>query len=236
MVEDVTQSVVEEAVAPVVPAHVSPFSKAAEHIIGVFDKKDPANHEPKITVNRFVSEIANWYEKLRNAMDYRDQEVVLRASVERILKRRLGMIGTKKPTEGIGPTIAEPLLKELLWGHYFPNGTLPESTIHHTADIIDIWLRWRRGVKARYVMRDHVLNEWFYQLISSHITRFLKPQVHRNTIANFMFYVMKDEVQITDDDEETKHVQVYLACRRAYAKDDVAFLRFALFEIGRAHV
>jgi hypothetical protein len=223
-----TENIPQQSESPV--SQVSPFSKAADHVIGVFDRKEPANHEPKITVNRFVSEIANWYEKLRNAMDYRDQEVVLRASVERILKRRLGMIGSKKAPEGIGQAIAEPLLKELVWGHYFPNGSLPESMIRHTADIIDIWLRWRRGVKARYVMRDYVLNEWLYQLLSSHITRFLKPQIHRNTVANFMFYVMKDEVRITDDDEETKHVQVYLACRRAYAKDDIAFLRFALFE------
>src|SRR5579883_1753483 len=200
-----------------------PFSPVAQQIISIFDTKVSPNHEPKITVNRFVSEIANWYEKLRNAMDYRDEEVVLRASIERILKRRLGMKGT-------GATVAEPLLKELVWAHYFPNGSLPESYIRKISDIIDIWIRWRKGVKSRYVMRDAVLQDWMYQLLSSHITRFLNPQVYRNTVANFMFYVMKDEVQIADDTAETKDVQVYLAVRRAYAKDDIAFLRFSLFE------
>lgn len=220
----------EQAVGPVPESHLATseqpviqFSKIAEQIITIFDTKDAPNHEPKITVNRFVSEIANWYEKLRNAMDYRDEEVVLRASIERILKRRLG----KKST---GNNVAEPLLKELVWAHYFPNGTLPESYIRKTADIIDLWIRWRRGVKARYVMRDSVLNEWMFQLLSSHITRFLNPQVYRNTMSNFMFFIMKDEVQITDDTVETKDVQVYIACRRAYTKDDTAFIRFALFE------
>src|SRR5574338_1200327 len=71
------------------------FSPVAESLNGVFSRKEAPNHEPKITVNRFVSEIANWYEKLRNAMDYRDEEVVLRASIERILKRRLGLHSAK---------------------------------------------------------------------------------------------------------------------------------------------
>ncbi len=222
------QSSVEET--PIqAPQVASSFSKVAEHMVSIFDKKEPANHEPKITVNRFVSEVANWYEKLRNAMDYRDEEVVLRAAIERILKRRLGM-GMKGIFKSSGQGVAESLLKELVWAHYFPNGTLPESYVSKTAEIIDLWIRWRKGVKARYVMRDNVLNVWFYQLLSSHLARFLNPQVYRNTMSNFMFYVMKDEVQITDDTAETKHVQVYLAVRRAYAKDDVAFIRFALFE------
>lgn len=209
--------------AEIITPEPSSFSRVADHVISIFDRKEVPNHEPKITVNRFVSEIANWYEKLRNAMDYRDEEVVLRAAIERILKRRLGPKST-------GLAVAEPLLKELVWAHYFPNGTLPESYTGKVADIIDLWVRWRKGVKSRYVMRDSVLTLWMYQLLSSHITRFLNPQTYRNTMCNFMFYVMKETVQITDDTAETKDVQVYLACRRAYAKDDIAFIRFALFE------
>lgn len=200
-----------------------PFSDVAEAVVKIFEKKEHPNHESKITVNRFVSEVAAWYEKLRNAMDYRDEEVVLRASIERILKRRIGMKGT-------GKTVAEPLLRELVWAHYFPNGTIPETHIEKIAHIIDVYLRWRKGVKSRFIMRDSVLDQWMYQLMSSHIARFLSPQVHKNTLANFMYYVMKDVVKITDDSDEIKNVQVYLAVRRAYAKDDMAFLRFALFE------
>lgn len=203
------------------------FSKVAQAVVAIFAKKDAPNHESKITVNHFVSAIANWYEKLRNAMDYRDEEVVLRAAIQRILKRRLGLHRSKTV---VGKTIAEPLLKELVWAHYFPNGSLPERYVQKAGDIVDVWIRWRKGVKSRYIMRDSVLDEWMYQLLSAHLARFLNPQTHRNTIANFMFYVMKDEIQISDDTQERKDVQAYLAVRRAYAKDDIAFLRFALFQ------
>ena len=209
-------------VAPEVPP-IIPFAPVAEQVVATFEKKESANHEPKITVNRFVSEIANWYEKLRNAMDYRDEEVVLRASIERILKRRLRL-------KSSGQTVSEAMLKELVWAHYFPNGTMPESSIRHVGDIIDVWVRWRKGVKSRFVMRDSVLNQWMYQLLSSHIAKYLRPSNHRNLMANFMYYVMRDEVKISDDSDEVRDVQVYLAVRRAYTKDDIALLRFALFE------
>ncbi|HEX7042781.1 MAG TPA: hypothetical protein VF189_06020 [Patescibacteria group bacterium] len=211
------------------PPPPATFSRVAQAVVDIFAKKENPNHEAKINVNHFVSAIANWYEKLRNAMDYRDEEVVLRAAIQRILKRRLGLHSTKK-ADPIGKNIAESLLKELVWAHYFQNGSLPESYIKHVGGIIDVWLRWRKGVKSRYIMRDGVLNEWMYQLLSANLARFLSPKIHRNTIANFMYYVMKDEIKISDDSEERRDIQVYLAVRRAYAKDDIAFLRFALFQ------
>src|SRR5258706_10434186 len=71
------------------------FSKVGQTVVDIFAKKESPNHESKITVNHFVSAIANWYEKLRNAMDYRAEEVVLRAAIQRILKRRFGFNHSK---------------------------------------------------------------------------------------------------------------------------------------------
>src|SRR5438270_700911 len=112
----------------------STLTPTAEALIEAFETKEKPNGDPKITVNRFVSEIASWYERLRNAMDIRDDEIVLRAAIERILKRRLTLGATK------GEQIAEPLVRELLWAKYFPDNSLSESTIQSVADIIDTYL------------------------------------------------------------------------------------------------
>jgi hypothetical protein len=48
-------------------------------------------------------------------------------------------------------------------------------------------------------------------------------------MTNFMFHVLKDDVQIVDDTNETKDAQVFMAVRKAFAKDDLAFLRYHLF-------
>src|SRR5438105_1489824 len=94
----------------------------ASAVVKVFEQKQLENKDPKISVNRFVSEIASWYEKLRNAMDYQDEEIILKNAIERILKRRL-MLG------GSGEKTAEPLLRELVWARYFQDNTLPQSLI-----------------------------------------------------------------------------------------------------------
>jgi len=81
-----------------------PLSELANSLISVFDEEVPETRDRKISVNPVVSKVASIYEKVRNAMDYRDQEVILRAAIERILKRRT-LFG------GVAKTIAEPLVR-----------------------------------------------------------------------------------------------------------------------------
>lgn len=199
------------------------LSTVSAALIGAFSHDELKNDDPKITVNRFVSEIATWYEKVRNAMDYRDDEVVLRAAIERILKRRHLYGGT-------GKTIAEPLVRELVWARYFPNNSLPENLPEQVAQIIDLYLHLRLSVASQKLLTDKELNEWIYQLASCQIARLLSPNQDKNIMSNFMFHVLKNSVTIEDDSEDTKNVQMYLAVRRAFARDDIAFLRYYLFQ------
>jgi len=199
---------------------LSPFAQALIH---AFENKETPTHEAKITVNRFVSEVVSWYEKLRNAMDIRDDEVVLRSAIERILTRRLlwGQVSGKK--------IAEPLIRELLWARYFPDSTLPETTIHTVGEIIDLYLQLKQQVVRRHELSENVLNEWIKQLMACEVSKFLNQQKEKELMSNFMFQILKDKLQIVDDTEDTKNVQMFLAVRRAFAKDDIAFLRYHMF-------
>src|SRR3989344_7640792 len=95
-------------------------SSLAQLVIDSFEERHLPNHEKKINVNPIVSKFASWYEKVRNAMEYREDEVILRAAIERVLRRRLLLGGNAKTT-------AEPLVRELLWARYMPEGSLPES-------------------------------------------------------------------------------------------------------------
>ncbi|HET9947272.1 MAG TPA: hypothetical protein VFQ63_04400 [Patescibacteria group bacterium] len=198
------------------------FSRLSNAVVSVFEKREPVNNEPKINVNRFLSEIATWYEKLRNAMDIREEEVVLKSAIERILKRRL-ILG------GDGKRVAEPLLRELIWAHYFPNNSIPESTVGKITTVIDLYLSLRRHALDEG-MGEREINEWMYMVLSCHIARVLSPNVEKNAMSNFMYHIMRDRLVIRDDSEDTKNVQIYLAVRRAFAKDDIAFLRFYLFQ------
>lgn len=208
-----------------VPTQTKPdkeLTPLADLVVSSFDREEERNHEKKLQVNYVVSKVAAWYEKLRNAMEYHEEEVILRASIERVLKRRL-LLG------GNANTTAEPLVRELIWGGYLKDNEVPESKVTEVEKIIDLYLKLRFDVIKLHKMDEGIINEWTYQLMASAIEHTLNPNPERQTIANFMFQVLRDDITITDESEETRDAQVYIAIRRAYARDDIAFLRYHLF-------
>jgi hypothetical protein len=162
------------------------------------------------------------YEKLRTAMDYRDEELILRGAIERILKRRI-LFGGK------GKTTAEPLIRELVWARYFPDESISESIIETVSGKIDLFLKLREDILQQHSIKEKTVNEWMYQLMSSDIEHLLAPRKKKEAMSNFMFSIIRPYITIVDQDEQVRDVQVFIAVRKAYAHDDLAFLRYQLF-------
>ena len=198
------------------------LSVLANYLVTHFDKNPPQDYDKKIFVDPVVSEVAAWYEKLRNAMDWRDDDAILRAAIERILKRKFLMGGTPE-------TMAEPLVRELIWARYFPEGSVPESIVDKVANIIKLYLVLQDKVNNKHRVNKGLVNEWILHLMSSAIENIISPSKYRELIANFMFQFYKDKVVITDDTPITKDAQIFLAIRRTYAKQDLPLLRYHLF-------
>lgn len=202
----------------------SNLSKLANLLVTSFEKEEiKSQTKHGINVNRFVSEIATWYEKFRNAMDYREEEVVRRAAIERILKRRL-IFG------GNGEKIAPALMRELLWARYFPDASITEEEVKRIAHTIDLYLKLRESLLVRQKEIRINVDTLIYQLLSSQLEITLNKSRDIELISNFIFHLLRNRVTIKDDSEETRDIQVFIAVRRAFAKDDIAFLRFHLFE------
>ncbi|MDP2637695.1 MAG: hypothetical protein Q8P26_01385 [Candidatus Levybacteria bacterium] len=200
------------------------LSRLANLLIASFEREEEKNQTKNgINVNRFVSELATWYEKFRNAMDYREEEVVRRAAIERILKRRF-VFGAD------GQKIAPVLMRELLWARYFPEASISEEDVKKVANIIDLYLKLRKRLLSHQHNIKIKVDSLIYQLLSSHLEIFLNKNKDMELISNFIFHLLKDKIVIKDDKEETRDIQVFIAIRRAFAKDDIAFLRFHLFE------
>lgn len=198
------------------------FNKYAEYLIKVFGRHSDLDDGQGMSVNPIVSEIASLYEKFRNAIEYREEEVILRASIERILKRRL-ILGGK------GEAVAGPLVRELVWARYFPDRSITQEKIATVADIIDLFLRLRSLVLKKPGIKEQDITDWIYQLLSATIEDILNPNTEKVTVANLIFHILKKNIQIVDDTEENRDVQVFVAVRRTYAKDDIALLRYHLF-------
>ena len=200
----------------------SSFSERTNALLKAFEVKPVVDAERKITVNILVSRVASWYEKLRTAMDYGNEETILRRAIERILKRRLFMDADPR-------SLAEDLVRELLWARYFEDGTMPESIIDKVAASIKLYLKLRENILTKKVLPNDAIYECIIQLLSCEIDYILKPNTEKEAMANFMFQVFRNTVDIVDDSKQTRDVQVFIAVRKNFARDDIAFLRYKLF-------
>lgn len=198
------------------------LNRFSESLVYIFDKAKDKPIESGNIVNPLVSELASWYEKFRNSIEYRDEEVILRASIERILKRRLALGGS-------GGTTAKPLLKELVWARYFPESMYTEGTIKQIEGIIDFYLKLKHSLVGSRSFKDGDARNLMFQLMSADVEQTLHPNKVEEAVGNYIFYVLQKSIEVSEDKEEERDVQLFIAIRRAYSKDDLAFLRFKLF-------
>lgn len=200
----------------------SPFSPLANALIKVFEEREEATTDKKISVNILVTKVASYYERLRTSMDYGNEETILRRAIERILKRLLVL--NTNPT-----SLAKDLVRELIWASYFKDDTLPESIVKKVSDSIRLHLELKEKISKLKLTQDFDLNEFIIQILSCEIYTVLAPNKPREAMANFMFQILKDSVEISDDSRQTRDVQVFIAIRKNFARDDIAFLRYKLF-------
>lgn len=198
------------------------LNKFASHIVTLFQKENIQIQESSSSVNPLVSELATWYEKFRNSIEYRDEEVILRASIERILKRRLALGGN-------GRTTAKSLLKELVWARYFPDTMFTQDRIEELEKIIDFYLEVKAKSQKKFRLKEGEMRKLMFHLMSSEIEETLHPNKIERAMANYIYYVVKKNIMAPEELEEERDIQTFIAIRRAYAKDDIAFLSYQLY-------
>lgn len=198
------------------------FSKLSEHLINIFEIREKELNDEKITVNDLVSKVAYFYEKFRTAMDYGTEETILRRAIERILKRMLFLKQNPK-------SVAENLVRELIWAGYFPNATVSQSLIDKVSASITLYLELKDKILAKRVLKNEDIGQFVLEILSCEISSTLIPNKEKDAVVNFTFQILKNSIDIQDDTQQTKDIQVFIAIRKSFTKDDLEFLKYELF-------
>lgn len=198
------------------------LSSSARALINVFEKKYEEDSKEKITVNALITKVATFYEKFRTAMDYGSEETIPQRAIERILKRRLFLDSNPK-------NIADDLVRELVWAGYFPNASVPQSITDEVSKTIKLYLELKNKVAEKRTISKDDLKNFITDVLSCEILNTIHPNKEKNAVANFMFKNLKESVILEDDSEQTRDIQVYIAVRKNFAKDDIASLNYRLF-------
>lgn len=198
------------------------LSALSEKLIKYISYTPASDYGKKISVDPVVAEVASFYEKIRNAMEYQEEEVVFRVAIQRILNRRLSL-------ESNGERIAEPLIRELAWAKYFPDNTIPESLIQIIGEKIDLYINLYEEVPKKHRVNKNQLYEWIIQVMSADIALTINPNQNTQIVASFMYHIFQRKIKIENDTEENENALIFINIRRALAKEDKPFLRYFLF-------
>lgn len=182
-------------------------------------------NQPMLKVNNTTSILAFVYERIRVAMEYKDDCLLRRLAVERILRRRYS-------TDTLPAKIALPLLRELIRARYLKNDRVPEAKVGELALIIAKYQRLMQEVLSAHPSNDaNRLNGWLTTILSAEIDGAVAADPRREALVEVMYrFFDKNLKEKGKIDEESRRLQLYIGVHRALLKTDDAMLRFRLLE------
>jgi len=193
----------------------------------------PKEEIPTIHVDEVASKVAAFYEKIRGIIDWKEEHLLKRRAIERILKRRL--FSQMDLTNGnFSPQIliAEPLVLELIRGGHFPNDKIEESKIEEVQKSIDKYISVLNKANLRPSRRTGKkskiqLYSWLSAIAACEIEEILSPSIKERALIDYMFEQMKERIKA---DIQEKNIQIYVAVQKALFKLDAPVISYHLLK------
>src|SRR3989338_9311458 len=180
------------------------YSQSTQKLIAQLKVSDPKIYYQGeggagIQVDSFVSKLAFIYEKIRTAIDYKEEHLIRKAAIFRILQRRLLI---KISTEDLGLA----LIKELIRAGYLENNLIPQSKALEVDRLLERYLTlYNFSIVKKGTRAGNRLFKWLVEMCACEIEELLMPPLANRALAEFMYKVMRPGVNLGDkslSDEE----------------------------------
>lgn len=187
---------------------------------------------PKINVSRLISKMAFYYEKIRNTVDYKEEHLLRKNAIKRILRRQIIIEGVIKESKSYN--ITKHLLTELIRAAYLPNNQILESKIDEISQILTKYLKLKKFL-ADYIKDNKTWNDyvkWIIALTASNIEEKLCQNKIDNTVINHMYEILLSTINFTDNSQyqRDREIQIYLGVYRSFLKYDHDMLSYIVFK------
>ncbi len=207
---------------------LSPYTLALLNTISSIKKESKPHDASFITVSQTVSFFAILYEKVRNAVEFREEHLIRRAAIERILKRRL-VLNPDGRGEG------ENLTRELLWARYLAPHSITQNEITLIQTIIDQYVFLKKRIVNGRPYNERVL---FLRALMDFLTCEIEEELHREETQKksaylyFFYQVLKNKITIKEVPDGIKDTFFYVASENGFARSDIAYTRYHLFRLS----
>lgn len=195
-------------------------------------KDESDNDEPKIRVSEIVSKMSFYYEKIRNTVDDKEEHLLYKNAIDRILKRQISIEMTKD-----GQQIAKHLLVELIRAGYLPNNKLPESKIDEIGAIINRYLRFKKiaveATEQQLEFKERLdLSRWIISIAACEIEEKLRRSKVDQVIVGNMYDLLSNSIELPIDSKfhSDREIQIYIGIYRSYFRADYDMVAHVLFK------
>lgn len=181
--------------------------------------------EEVIEVSSPASTAAVIYEKVRTAIDNKEEHLLRRNAILRILKR---FLGSDMPLEAM----AENLLQELVWAKYLPNREVPTAFVNELRPLITKYGPLFQAADESS-QRDRAF-EWVLDIISAEIEYAIAPPYGDEALVSYMYEELRERIQWDQKlpfSDQDKDLALYIAIHQNLLKSDGATLRFRVMTL-----
>lgn len=196
---------------------------------------------PFIHVDEVASKVAAFYEKVRQIVDWKEEHLIRRGAIERILKRKLisELSGFSLAPNLRVSNITESLVLELIRGGHFPNDQIPQERIGAVQKTLEkcIYILEKaplssNGSPAALKKRINFFN-WILEIEACEIEEILDPPEKENALIGCMATSMEAKIHLRPADaltDEEKKKQIYIAVCRALFNLDAPIISYRLLK------
>jgi hypothetical protein len=204
-----------------------------ERYFGLLSKQKASQDKPKINVDEISLKVASFYENIRKVVDWKEEHLMRRIAIERIIKRRLFLRKTVEQA-------AEPLVLELIRGGHFPNNSIEKAKIDQVQQLIE---RYNYFLTHTPTIPKGITKSQFYDFIfkiaACDLEELLDPWSYAQAriLMSYMEEIMKKKIyinektrQLTQLDSQELTLQIYIAVQQALFKLDRPIMAYNLLK------
>ena len=224
-----------------------PFKKYLRDFKHSVKEENKKSSNP-IYVDEIASKVAKFYETVRRIVDWKEEHLIRRAAIERVLKRRfvskvygISIIPDVKPADA-----AEPFILELIRSGYFPNGKIGKEKIFEIQSCLEKYLyilnnavvindeeaKTKKEQKAGVKEKINFYN-WVIEIAACEIEEILDAPLREYALMNLMTESLMQRIKIIPENEiseEDKYIQTYISVHRTLYNLDKPITIFHLLK------
>ncbi|MFA5582931.1 MAG: hypothetical protein WDA09_01850 [Bacteriovoracaceae bacterium] len=177
-----------------------------------------------IHVNEMAGSVYFIYEKMRNAVEYREQHLFRRSAIERLINRKVFVEDNLK-------NIGTEVIKELIKTRYLENDIISVDAVKKVDGVVTRYHSLYKEIKKSSNKKTKKYLRSVLVIAACEVENIIWPNKDEELFLNFTYNSFLKSLKVPDNtDKSILLISVYFAVHRSLWKSDLPMIEFYLFK------